>query len=124
MLLDALLAEYDESRGSELIIDHLGLQVIWSEFSQQIFQNHISSIFNDICNFTLNLFSHFLIKSLVEDDSVAMGSGQKKTMTASATFALCLPDYLENLYVYSVFAREQTDDLESTSMQWISKARR
>lgn len=74
MLLDAFLAEYDENRGSELIIDHLGLQVIWSGFSQQIFQNRISSIFNDICNFTLNLFSHFLIKSLVEDDSVAMGS--------------------------------------------------
>ena len=44
MLLNEFLTEYDDSLGSELNIDPLGLQVIWSAFGQQIFQNRISSI--------------------------------------------------------------------------------
>lgn len=126
MLLDAFLTEYDDSLGSELNIDPLGLQVIWSGFGQQIFQNRISSISNDIRNFTLNLFNHFLIKSLVEDDSVALGSGLTKTYDGKHDLRFkhaCLV-YLENLYVYSVVAREQTDGLESTGVLGISKARR
>jgi hypothetical protein len=126
VLLNAFLTEYDESLGNELNIDPLGLQVIWSGFGQQIFQNRISSISNDIRNFTLNLFNHFLIKSLVEDDSIALGSGLKRVYDGKHDLRFkhaCLV-YLENLYVYSVIAHENTAGLESTGVLGISKARR
>ncbi|PSS58960.1 hypothetical protein [Pseudomonas sp. BBP2017] len=126
MLLDAFLTEYDESLGNELNIDPLGLQVIWSGFGQQIFQNRISSISNDIRNFTLNLFNHFLIKSLVEDDSIALGIGLRKIYNGKHDLKFkhaCLV-YLENLNVYSVIAHENTAGLETTGVLGISKARR
>ncbi|MDD1956911.1 hypothetical protein NP552_17865 [Pseudomonas sp. 8209] len=126
MLLNAFLTEYDENLGNELNIDPLGLQVIWSGFGQQIFQNRISSISNDIRNFTMNLFNHFLIKSLVEDDSIALGSGLRKVYDGKHDLSFkhaCLM-YLENLYVYSVIAHEDAEGLESTGVLGISKARR
>ncbi|CAI8727453.1 NEL domain-containing protein [Pseudomonas sp. IT-196MI5] len=126
MLLNAFLTEYDESLGNELNIDPLGLQVIWSGFGQQIFQNRISSISDDIRNFTLNLFNHFLIKSLVEDDSIVLGSGLKKVYDGKHDLSFkhaCLV-YLENLFVYSVIARENTAGLKSAGVLGISKARR
>lgn len=126
MFLNEFLTEYDDSLGSELNIDPLGLQVIWSAFGQQIFQNRISSISNDIRNYTLNLFNHWLIKNLIDDDLVALGSGLKKVYAGKndLNFKHACLIYLENLYVYSVIAHQDTADLESTGVLGISKARR
>ncbi|UVM39519.1 hypothetical protein LOY28_03525 [Pseudomonas sp. B21-017] len=126
MLLNAFLTEYDESLGNELNIDPLGLQVIWSGFGQQIFQNRISSISNDIRNFTLNLFNHYLIKSLIDDDSVTLGAGLRRIYAGKhdLNFKHACLVYLENLYVYSVIAHQDTAGLESTGVLGISKARR
>lgn len=126
MLLNEFLTEYDDSLGSELNIDPLGLQVIWSAFGQQIFQNRISSISNDVRNYTLNLFNHWLIKNLIDDESVALGNGLKKVYAGKndLNFKHACLVYLENLYVYSVIAHQDTAGLESTGVLGISKARR
>ena len=58
--LSDLLTEFDERISSELNLDPLGLQVIWSAYGQKIFRNRISSISNDVRNYTLNLFDHWV----------------------------------------------------------------
>jgi len=73
--LSDLLTEFDERISSELNLDPLGLQVIWSAYGQKIFRNRISSISNDVRNYTLNLFNHWVTKALVEDDAVLPGKG-------------------------------------------------
>ncbi len=74
-VLDGILTEYDETISSELNVDPLGLLVIWSCYGQDIFRRRISSISNDVRNFTLNLFNHAVIRSLIEDDGVVLGKG-------------------------------------------------
>jgi hypothetical protein len=74
LLLDTLLTEFDESISSELNVDPLGLLVIWSSYGQDIFRRRISSISNDVRNYTLNLFNHAVIRSLIEDDGVVLGN--------------------------------------------------
>ena len=65
MYLEKFLTEYDEGVSSELNLDPLGLQVIWSAYGQKIFKNRISSISNDVRNYTLNLFHHYIVRAVV-----------------------------------------------------------
>ena len=65
----SLFTEYDENISAGLNVDPLGLQVIWSVYGQKIFQNKVSSISNDVRNFTINLFHHYIIKNLIENES-------------------------------------------------------
>lgn len=74
-VLNEILTEYDDTISSELNVDPLGLLVIWSSYGQNIFRRRISSISNDVRNFTLNLFNHAVIRALIDDDSVILGKG-------------------------------------------------
>ena len=125
-MLKAFLTEYDESIGAELNIDPLGQLVIWSAFGQAIFRNRVSSISNDARNYTLNLFNHWLIKSLVEDESVVLSKALQQEYAGKTDLKFkhaCLV-YLENLYVFSIVAHEQLAHVVSGGVLGISKARR
>ncbi|CAE6824510.1 hypothetical protein R69746_06213 [Paraburkholderia aspalathi] len=74
-LLQQILTEFDDRISSELNLDPLGLQVIWSAYGQKIFRNRVSSISNDVRNYTLNLFNHWVVKSIADDDAVRLGKG-------------------------------------------------
>lgn len=126
MLLNAFLTEYDEGIGSELNVDPLGLLVIWSAFGQQIFRNRVSSISNDVRNYTLNLFNHWLIRELIDDDRVVLGSSIAKRYSGKQdlNFKYACLLYLENLYVYSILNHEQQEGVQSVGVLGISKARR
>ncbi len=63
---DTLFTEYDDSIAGEVLRDPLGLQVIWSDLGQRIFNYKLTSISNDIRNFTINLFHHYLIRDIVQ----------------------------------------------------------
>ena len=98
-------SEYDESITGDSQRDPLGLQVIWSYFGQQIFGNQITSISNDIRNFTIDLFHHYIIRSLVEDnDLVIENTHYKETFQTKDTpvFKTAFIIFLENLLTYSV----------------------
>lgn len=128
-LLNEILTEYDETISTELNIDPLGLLVIWSSYGQNIFRRRISSISNDVRNFTLNLFNHAVIRSLIEDD-VILGKGLSSNPAYAGrgkdSFAFkqaCLI-YLENAFTYAMIAAQNQKDVETTGILGISKARR
>lgn len=129
-LLDSILTEFDDSISSELNVDPLGLLVIWSSYGQNIFKRRISSISNDVRSFTLNLFNHAVIRSLIKDDSVVLGKGLADGAAYSARgkdsfeFKKACLIYLENIFTYSMVKAQDEDGVDTTGIPGISKARR
>lgn len=126
MLLDRYLTEYDESIGSDLNIDPLGMQVIWSAYGQQIFRNRVSSISNDVRNYTLNLFNHWIIKHIGESDSFTLSNSLSHHYPSKheLNFKFACLIYLENLYVYSMIAHQKSKGVTTTGVLGITNARR
>ncbi len=130
LLLDTLLTEFDESISSELNVDRLGLLVIWSSYGQDIFRRRISSISNDVRNYTLNLFNHAVIRSLIEDDGVVLGKGLRSVLAYagrgkdSIAFKQACLIYLENAFTYAMIEAQNQKGVETTGVLGISKARR
>ncbi|MFZ5583353.1 MAG: hypothetical protein ACOZCK_11895 [Pseudomonadota bacterium] len=128
--LSDLLTEFDERISSELNLDPLGLQVIWSAYGQKIFRNRISSISNDVRNYTLNLFNHWVTKALVEDDAVLPGKGllNDKAYAGrgkdSAAFKQACLIYLENVFAFAMVEAQVLTSVETAGVLGISKARR
>lgn len=124
--LDRFLTEYDESLSAESYIDPVGTLIIWSAFGRQVFNDRVNSISNDVRNYTLNLFHHFLVRKLVDDDSVALSSSLQHKYHGKDTLPFkqaCLV-FLENLFVYSVLQHEGMDGVEPAGILGISNARR
>lgn len=128
--LSDLLTEFDDRISSELNLDPLGLQVIWSAYGQKIFRNRISSISNDVRNYTLNLFNHWVTKALVEDDAVLPGKGllHDKAYAGrgkdSAAFKQACLIYLENVFAFAMVEAQAQAGVETAGVLGISKARR
>lgn len=129
-VLNEILTEYDDTISSELNVDPLGLLVIWSSYGQNIFRRRISSISNDVRNFTLNLFNHAVIRALIDDDSVILGKGLRndpayggRDKNSTAFKQACLI-YLENVFTYVMIEEQDQKDVETTGILGISKARR
>ncbi|TYC55215.1 hypothetical protein ETQ85_14435 [Zoogloea oleivorans] len=129
-ILDYILTEFDASASNELNLDPLGLQVIWSAYGQIIFRNRISSISNDVRNYTLNLFNHAVTKALVEDDHVLLGKGlindkayASRGKDSTAFKQACLI-YLENVFAYAMVEFQAQKGVETAGVLGISKARR
>lgn len=129
-VLDEILTEFDETITSELNVDPLGLLVIWSSYGQDIFRRRISSNSNDVRNFTLNLFNHAVIRSLIEDDGVVLGKGLRNNPAYgvrgkdSAAFKQACLIYLENVFTFAMTEAQNKKDVETTGVLGISKARR
>lgn len=128
-ILDEILTEYDNKISIDLNVDPLGLLVIWSSFGQDIFNRRISSISNDVRNFTLNLFNHSVVKYLVENDSVVLGKGlrnnpayRKKGKDSTEFKQACLI-YLENVFTYSMIENQNFENVDTTGVIGISKSR-
>lgn len=125
-----ILTEFDDSISSEINIDPLGMLVIWSAFGQDIFRRRVSSISNDVRNYTLNLFNHAVTRSLIQDESIVLpkswqfGSQRKNSLAFKRA---CLI-YLENLFTYSILEAEQQEKepkvIQAAGVLGISKARR
>lgn len=128
--LSDLLTEFDERISSELNLDPLGLQVIWSTYGQKIFRNRISSISNDVRNYTLNLSNHWVTKALVEDDAVLPGKGllHDKAFAGrvkdSAAFKQACLIYLENVFAFAMVEAQVQAGVETAGVLGIAKARR
>ncbi|OZY84515.1 hypothetical protein CBP51_15075 [Cellvibrio mixtus] len=129
-ILNEVLTEFDDAVGIELNVDPLGLLVIWSTYGQNIFRHRISSISNDVRNFTLNLFNHAVIRSLIEDDEVVLGKGLRNLPAYgergkdSAAFKQACLIYLENAFTYTMIEAQSQNGVETTGVLGISKARR
>ena len=126
MFLDRYLTDYDDSLTGESYIDPMGMLVIWSAYGHQIFQNRVNSISNDVRNYTLNLFNHYLIRRIIADDSVQLSRkllheyGNKDTLNFKYACLL----YLENLFVFSILQNEGHKGVDSRGVLGSSNARR
>ncbi len=125
MLIESFLTEYDETINSELNIDPLGLLIIWSALGQQVFRSRVSSISNDVRNYTLNLFNHWLVHQLMEDDSFVMGKvlTRRYQNKQGQNFKNACLLYLENTFAYSMVKHEAQPNINSRGVLGISKAR-
>lgn len=125
MFLDKYLTEYDEILSGESYIDPLGMLIIWSAYGQEIFNNRVNSISNDVRNYTLNLFNHYLVRRLIQDESVRLSKrltdvyGGKDTLFFKYACLL----YLENLFVFSILMHEGKG-VDSGGVLGISNGRR
>jgi len=112
MFLDRYLTEYDDSLSGESYIDPMGELVIWSSYGEQIFQKRVNSISNDVRNYTLNLFNHYVIRSVeeaIKDQQIHLSSQLQKKCSNIRQFYFkhaCIL-YLENLFVYSMLHNEK-----------------
>lgn len=124
--LDSVLTEYDDTLSSDSYIDPIGTLIIWSAFGRQVFRNRINSISNDVRNFTLNLFHHYLVKTLIEDDDVHLSHALARQYQSkdSLNFKQACLIFLENVFVFSILRHEKSQDVESTGILGISNARR
>jgi|TARA_R110002033_G_C3896811_1_gene239592 hypothetical protein len=103
MYLSQFFTEYDDTLSQNLNIDPLGMTMIWSALGQRIFKNRVSSISNDVRNYTLNLVHHLAIKELV-DSSIRL-AGQVSNLYPnidSLSFKQACLIHAENLFVYSM----------------------
>lgn len=127
MELIDFLTEYDDGIGSELKVDPLGMLVIWSAFGQKIFRNRVSSISNDVRNYTLNLFNHWVVRELIEDESAVLGTALVRRYSGKQdlNFKYACLIYLENLFVYSMLHAEALQrPVETVGVLGISNAGR
>ena len=124
--LNQYLTEFDEDLSGDSYIDPIGTLIIWSAFGRQVFNNRINSISNDVRNYTLNLFHHFLIRKLVNDDSAVLSRSLQNKYHGKDTLQFkqaCLI-FLENLFVYSILRHEKASGVTPGGILGISKARR
>ena len=111
LYLKKFFTEYDDSLTHTLNIDPLGMTVIWSAFGQRIFNNRVSSISNDVRNYTLNLVHHLAIKELIESGLTLQGQLAHIYPQADVLeFKQACLIHAENLFVYSILTSEKPLD--------------
>jgi len=93
-----IFTEYNESIEKTLNLDPMGLNVIWTHFGQRIFEGKISSATWDVRSFNINLFNHYVIKSLMDDgnDEIKELFKRDKKVTIEKLIIL-----LENMVIWS-----------------------
>ncbi|KLV07163.1 hypothetical protein ABT56_06345 [Photobacterium aquae] len=126
MFIKQFFTEFDDTLTQSLNIDPLGMTMIWSRLGQDIFHNRVSSISNDVRNYTLNLLHHYVIKRVVEaqtDLSRCLQAVYGHTDTLAFKQACLI--YLENLFVFSMLEAEEQQQVsvQTQGILGTSKAR-
>jgi len=129
MKLENYFTDYDESVAGEIKLDPLGMLAIWSSLGQCIFNNRVSSISNDVRNYTLNLLHHDVIRHLVSDGSRPLPSSlvTKFDNKDSLAFKQACLLLLEDVFVLTVVENEGAEDsaeFDATGILGITRARR
>lgn len=98
MYIDKFLTEYDESLTGEMNIDPLGQLVIWSS-RDRILHGRITSIANDVRQYTLNLLHHSVIRKIMLDDAVQTAGAMKIRYPKSSSGSLLR----QALFIWRIF---------------------
>ena len=67
-LINNIFTEYDELLTKNINTDPLGFQIVWTYFGQKIFHNKTTSIALDIRSYTINLFNHYIIYQIIQEN--------------------------------------------------------
>lgn len=113
MYLSQFFTTYDDSLTQSLNTDPLGMTMIWSRLGQEVFHNRVSSISNDVRNYTLNLIHHYVIKQIVENQNELSRSlqGVFGHVDTLAFKQACLI-YMENIFVFSMLEAEESQQVK------------
>ncbi|PWW00626.1 hypothetical protein [Mangrovibacter plantisponsor] len=124
MYIEKFLTEYDDSLTGELNVDPLGQLVIWSSWGQDIFHSRITSIANDVRQYTLNLLHHSVLRQILVDEKLQTSGAMKGLYPKKQLqeFRVACLIHLENIYIYSMLAAENRG-VTLTGVQGINKAR-
>lgn len=124
MYIEKFLTEYDDSLTGELNVDPLGQLVIWSSWGQDIFHSRITSIANDVRQYTLNLLHHSVLRQLLVDEKLQTSGAMKGLYPKKQLqeFRVACLIHLENIYIYSMLAAEKRG-VTLTGVQGINKTR-
>lgn len=124
MLIEKFLTSYDDSLTGELNIDPLGQLVIWSSWGQDIFHSRITSIANDVRQYTLNLLHHSALRQLLADDRQQTAAAMKSLYPRKQMreFSAACLIHLENIYIFSMLEAEKSG-VTLTGVQGINNAR-
>lgn len=125
MYINNFLTEYDESLTGELNIDPLGQLVIWSAWGQGIFHRRITSIANDVRQYTLNLLHHAVMRDVMYNERLQTSGAMKKRYASKQdrNFRFACLIHLENIYIWSMLLAER-QGVTLTGVLGILKARR
>lgn len=113
-----ILTSPDESLVGEGSIDPMGMQIIWSDFGQRIFNYRLTTVSNDVRNYTLNLFHHHVIRILGKNDPGFFHNAVKKFAAfrtesdVKAGILILLEDLLAHLMVFMKFELNENVNLE------------
>ncbi len=112
-ILSSFFTEYDDSLSAGILRDPLGFQVIWSTLGKRIFNNKITSISTDIRNFTINLFNHYIVKTIEEDFNIQIHKNLYEFYVNKShnIFKTSLIIFLENLLVYSFIENPENKNI-------------
>ena len=129
MKLENFFTDYDDSVAGEIKIDPLGMLAIWSSLGQRIFNNRVSSISNDVRNYTLNLLHHHAIRNLVNDATRPLPVSLAKQFESKDSLAFkqaCIL-LLEDVFVLTVVENEGLSEpakFDPIGILGITRARR
>jgi len=107
MKFENIFTQYDASLEKVLDIDPLGFSVIWTHFGQDIFNNKISSVALDPRSFNINMFNHFIVKNLIDNNTLYTSSLFEKDTRVAIEKILIL---LENMLIWSWYTSENNND--------------
>lgn len=104
--------------------DPLGLQAIWVPFGQAIFNNRITTISNDLRNYTLNLVNHYCIYKLSHEYADQFKNAKKKFNGYKNDYDVKagMLIFLENLYAFVMFLEETDINIDKRGVLGISNA--
>jgi hypothetical protein len=121
--LNSIFTEYDETLTKKLNIDPLGFQIVWTYFGQKIFQNKTTSVALDIRNYNINLFNHYIIYQIIQENG---GMSFKKLITSKITIKEKIEKtliILENLLIWSWYSnRDKWSEKEKSGLLGTYKA--
>jgi hypothetical protein len=109
MQLKQIFTERDDTIEANAFRDPMGLQIIWSAVGQNIFGRNITSISNDMRNFNINLFNHWIVKDLTIGEHPIQLSSVQKEYYSGVNLKTGLIIFLENLLTYLMLNEAELD---------------
>jgi hypothetical protein len=114
----------DPDLTQESSVDPMGLQVIWTAYGQEIFNDKLTTIANDLRVFTFNLFHNHLINRLFQDytEEIQEAKNYYKLWQTESDIKTGLLVFLEDLVTH-VFYNNEDSSVDSLGILGMSKAR-
>lgn len=91
----------DTSLVGDASVDPMGMQIIWTYFGQKIFENKLTTVSNDIRNYTISLLHHYVLYRLEFEHSTTYRKA-KEIYKDDYPLKMGLLIFLEDLLVYAL----------------------